>query len=153
MKGCGWEMVMIATAAPMPVAIPCQTRGLMRICHVFGARFTKTRSAATSRPNLTGSRASICAAESSQPRPAVDEPPDDERPGGAVPEAGQEHHYEQVHRRPPRAAARAAERNEQVVPEPGGEAHVPASPEVRDVLGLERRVEVLREPEAEQPGE
>ena len=30
---------------------------------------------------------------------------------------------------------------------------MPAPPEVRDVLGLERRVEVLREPEAEQPGE
>ena len=30
---------------------------------------------------------------------------------------------------------------------------MPAAPEVGDVLGLERRVEVLREAEAEQPGE
>ena len=39
MNGCGWEMVMIASAAAMPAAMPCQTRGLSLICQVFGATF------------------------------------------------------------------------------------------------------------------
>ena len=80
-------------------------------------------------------------------------PPDDERPRRAVPEAAEEHRDRSRLRTVCAAPARAAERDEQVVAEPERQRHVPAPPEVRDVHRLVRRVEVLREAEAEQQRE
>ena len=52
-----------------------------------------------------------------------------------------------------RAAAGAAERDEEVVAQPAGQGHVPAAPEVGRVDRLVRRVEVLREPQADHDGD
>ena len=80
----------------------------------------------------------------------VDPAPDDERPAGAVPEAADEHRQHQVPVREERPAAVPAERDVEVVAQPARERHVPAPPEVRDRGRRVRRVEVLREREAEQ---
>ena len=80
--------------------------------------------------------------------------PDDERPGRAVPEAGQQEDDEQVAVGRGAAAPVAAERDVDVVAEPARERHVPAPPEVGDRLRAEYGpVEVLGKPEAEHPAE
>ena len=190
MKGWGWAIVITASAAATPAAMPCQTRGRSLICQVFGAHVTKTSSAASSianfdrdergeprrrsparagRPSTRARRRrrrgwasgrSRTAAQTSRNvtarlshdqrrvspagagprvrrgRAPCSEAPDDERPGGAVPETGEEHHDHEVAHRPQRALPRAAERDVEVVAQPGREAHVPAAPELRDVPAL-----------------
>ena len=74
----------------------------------------------------------------------------DERPGGAVPEPAEQHRQQQVAVREQRALAVAAERDVEVVAQPARQRHVPAPPEVLQRDGGVRRVEVLRELEAEQ---
>ncbi len=62
----------------------------------------------------------------------------------------EQHRQEQVAVRDRRARAATAERDVEVVAEPARERHVPAAPEVLQRRGCVRRVEVLRELEAEQ---
>ena len=83
----------------------------------------------------------------------MDEPPDDE--GQAAPCHSPPRNIVTTRSTTVRfgSAPRAAERDEEVVAEPRRQGHVPAPPEVGDVLRLEGRVEVLREAEPEQPGE
>ena len=83
-------------------------------------------------------------------RGAVDAAPGEELRAGAVPEAAEQHRRHEVARRLQLRAARAAERDEQVVAQPAGERHVPATPEVLQAERAVRLVEVLREAEAEQ---
>ena len=87
---------------------------------------------------------------STHERRPVDSAPDDERPAGAVPEPADEHREHEVAVREERAAAVAAERDVEVVAQPARQRHVPAPPEVRDRRRRVRRVEVLREGEAEE---
>ena len=60
---------------------------------------------------------------------AVVDAPEDEGPGGAVPEAAEDHREHQVAVCPQHAAAAAAERDVQVVPQPLRQADVPSGPE------------------------
>ena len=78
--------------------------------------------------------------------------PDDERPGGAVPESAQEHGEEQVAVGSPGAVAAPAEGNVEVVAKPGRQADVPATPEVGDAGGEVGMLEVVHEGEAHDPG-
>src|SRR5690606_27516404 len=64
---------------------------------------------------------------------AVEGAPGDEGPGGAVPEAAQEHGGHEVELGAHRALAVAAQGDVEVVAEPGGEADVPAAPELAGV--------------------
>lgn len=66
-----------------------------------------------------------------------------------------EHAHERADEHQPKertagGGAVAAERDVQVIAQPGGERNVPAAPEIAHVLCLVRRVEVLREVEAHQ---
>ena len=83
---------------------------------------------------------------------AMDGAPEDEVEGCAVPKSSQQHGGEQVDVLPEFAVAVAAKRDIEVVLEPGGEADVPAPPELGDGCGLVGAVEVLRKVEAEQEG-
>ena len=65
-------------------------------------------------------------------RDAVDRPPRDECPAGAVPEPADQHRQHQVAVREDLAPATAAERDVEVVAQPARERHVPATPEVLD---------------------
>ena len=84
---------------------------------------------------------------------ALDGPPHHERPAGAVPQPAEEHGEEQVDAGPQLALPVAAEPDVQVVAQPAGQRHVPAAPEVLQRAGGVRRVEVLRELDAEEQGE
>ena len=68
--------------------------------------------------------------------------PDDEIPRSAVPQAAEQHREEQVevHAQPPLSVA--AERDVEIVAQPGGERDVPAPPEVGDAVALVRCAEV-----------
>ena len=84
---------------------------------------------------------------------AVVEAPRDERPGGAVPEAAEQHGGHEVALGAGRAPAVAAEGNVEVIAEPGGEADVPAFPEIARVDGEIGVAEIEHEPEAEHQGQ
>ncbi len=60
----------------------------------------------------------------------MEDAPDNERPGGAVPDAGDHHGEKHIAVGGKRAVAVAAQREINVVLEPGGQADVPARPEV-----------------------
>ena len=84
---------------------------------------------------------------------AVEQAPEDEVPGGAVPEAGQQPDDQQVEDDPRCLPPVAAERDVHIVPEPGGQGDVPPAPEVGDRRGDVRVVEVLVEREPEHAAE
>src|SRR5690606_2170462 len=75
---------------------------------------------------------------------------DDEVPARAVPHADEEHRDPEVPEAADGPAATAAERVIHVVAKPRGERHVPAPPEVAEVDGLVRAVEIFRQANAEQ---
>ena len=84
---------------------------------------------------------------------AVQQAPDHEVPARAVPQAAEEEHRDQVAVHPRRRHAVAAERDVEVVAEPGRQRDVPAPPELLHRVGDVRLAEVLREAEAEHPAE
>ena len=83
----------------------------------------------------------------------VNAAPQDEVERGPVPQPAKEHGGEQVEVLPELAVAVAAQRDVEVVLEPGGEADVPPPPELGDGGGAVGVVEVLRELEPEQEGD
>src|SRR5215203_2910740 len=80
---------------------------------------------------------------------AVPRAPDDEIPACAVPGAAQQEHDPKIAGGRPEAAAAAAQRNVDVIAEPGRQRHVPPRPELLNRVGGVRIVEVLRKAEAE----
>jgi len=78
--------------------------------------------------------------------------PSDKGPVGAVPEAAQNHGDHEVGVSAGFCAAGAAEGDEQVVAQPGGEGDVPAMPEIRRVGGAVGGVKVAGEAVAEEEG-
>jgi len=68
-----------------------------------------------------------------QQQQPVNAAPDDEGPGRAVPQAAEQHGEEEIHVCAGVAQAVAAERDVQVVAQPGGERDVPAPPELARV--------------------
>ena len=79
--------------------------------------------------------------------------PNDERPGGAMPDAGDHHGQEHVPIRAPRTAPAPAQREIEIVLEPGGETDVPAVPEIAQAGGGVRIVEVQHQPKAHELGD
>ena len=77
--------------------------------------------------------------------------PADEVPVRAVPDAGEQFDDEQVEDLPLEALAVAAEGDIHILPEPAGQRHVPAPPELGDGPGDIGVVEVLGEIEAQHP--
>ena len=71
-------------------------------------------------------------------------------PAGAVPQSGEEPDDGNVQQLAAQPLAVAAQRDIHILPEPCGQADVPAPPELRDGAGLVGIVEVLQKPEAEQ---
>ena len=65
-----------------------------------------------------------------QQKRAVEQSPDNERPVRPVPQAGQEENNDTVERRAALTLAVAAQRNVDIITEPGRERDVPASPEI-----------------------
>ena len=84
---------------------------------------------------------------------ALIDAPEHERPGRAVPEAADDHRQHQVAVERSRAAAAAAQRDVEVVAEPGREADVPAGPEVLRAGGEVGQVEVQGQLEAQALGD
>ncbi len=80
------------------------------------------------------------------------EAPEDEVPGGAVPEASEEHGDEEVSAGAPGARAVASEADVEVIAEPGGEADVPPLPEFAWGGGGVGDVEIRHEIEAQEAG-
>ena len=78
--------------------------------------------------------------------------PKDEVERGSMPESSKHHGHEEVEVLAHFAMTIAAKTDVEVVPEPAGEADVPASPEFGDGGGLVRTVEVLWELKAKQEG-
>ena len=116
-------------------------------------RWTQTRTG----PSATAGRPAADPVEATHVGEALTEalqrPPDDERPGGAVPQTAQHHGDHDVAHGARLAAGTAPERDVEVVAQPARERHVPAAPELLQVARRVGRVEVLGEPEAEQQGE
>ena len=77
--------------------------------------------------------------------------PQHEVPAGAVPQAGEKPDDGDVQHLTAQPLAVAAQRNIDILPEPCGQADMPAPPELRDGAGFVGVVEVLQKPEAEQP--
>ena len=84
---------------------------------------------------------------------AVIEAPDDERPFRAVPQPAQQEDDHQIEIRPVRAGSASAERDIEIVPEPGGQRDVPAAPEFGDRLGDVGIVEIERKIDADHQAE
>ena len=80
---------------------------------------------------------------------AVQTAPEDERPARAVPQPAEQHRDDQVQVASRRPLAVAAERDVEVVAQKARQRHVPAPPELDDVLRLVGRVEVERQLHAE----
>src|SRR5580698_7590245 len=83
---------------------------------------------------------------------SVQRAPDHESPVSSVPQPAYGKGYEQVEVEPRRAHAIAAERNVDIVAEPGGERDVPALPELAIALREVRMIEVGHELKAHNPG-
>src|SRR5207248_10371422 len=62
----------------------------------------------------------------------MQETPDDERPGRAVPKSAQEHDNNKIERGAKRPDLIAAERNVKVIAQEGGKRNVPAPPKIRE---------------------
>src|SRR5438093_684354 len=78
--------------------------------------------------------------------------PDNERPRGPVPDAGDHHGQEHVAIGAPRAAAAATQREIEIILEPGGQADVPAIPEITQTGGSIWIVEVEHEAKTHELG-
>ena len=85
-------------------------------------------------------------------RDAVHTAPEDEAQASSVPQATEEHRDEEVEIGAQATTTTAPEWYVEVVPQPGGERDVPASPELGDGGGAVGRVEVDIEAEAEPEG-
>ena len=85
-----------------------------------------------------------------QEQDEIEQPPAQESPVGAVPESGKEPDDQQVedHSRE-RIHAAAAERDVNIIPEPGGQRDMPPAPEIGDAAGNVREIEVLHKMESE----
>ena len=81
---------------------------------------------------------------------AVPQPPEDKRPAGSVPESRRKKHKKLVENRPRAPVPAAAEGNIDIVPEPAGERHVPAPPELRYRACAVGMPEIFRQLHAEQ---
>jgi len=81
---------------------------------------------------------------------AVIAAPKDKRPVGAVPETAEKHGDQNIAvDKPVRGYAAASERNVEIIAQAGGKRNVPSTPEIGDVERFVRRVEILREADAE----
>ena len=69
--------------------------------------------------------------------------PDNITPGGTMPEATQCHGDHQVSCGGPVATPTSTQWNEQVIAKPGTQADMPAMPELGNVLGQIRQIEIL----------
>ena len=85
-------------------------------------------------------------------RQAVHAAPGHEVQTGSVPKSANEHRHDEVHVRTNLSLAVAAHRDVDVVAYPRRKRHVPAMPELADAGAHVRRIEVLREVEAQQQG-
>ena len=74
--------------------------------------------------------------------------PDNEVPGCPVPEAGQHPHHQNIQQLAGPSDAVAAQRDIHIIPEPGAQRYVPASPELCDAGGNIGIVKVFKEVEA-----
>ena len=82
----------------------------------------------------------------------VEEPPGYKGQGGAVPQAADGKDDEEICIRSHPPSAAPAQRDIEVVPEPGGEGDVPAPPELPDGAGEVGRAEVFHQPETQHLG-
>ena len=82
----------------------------------------------------------------------MDAAPDDKRPIGAVPKTAHQENHKHVTHGLPLADSGAAKRNVEVVAKPRRERDVPAPPELGDVAGEVRRLEVRHELDAKELG-
>jgi hypothetical protein len=80
----------------------------------------------------------------------VQSAPNDKIPGGAMPEAAEQHRQHQVAPGEPFRTAISTERDVEIVPQPGAERNVPASPEIGNVRREVGKIEVDRELVAQQ---
>ena len=94
---------------------------------------------------------------SQAPPPAIDGQadalqgaPGDEPPGCAVPQPGEGHRDDEVERGAQVAVARAPQREVQVVPQPGAQGDVPATPELGHRQRTVGPLEVARQPDAQE---
>lgn len=83
----------------------------------------------------------------------MDSAPDEESPGGSVPQAAEEHGEDEVCVGAGRASSISAEGDVEVVSEPRGKGDVPAAPEVGDGGGSVGGIEVFCEDEPEHQSE
>src|SRR5712691_9732423 len=77
---------------------------------------------------------------------------DDTGPICAMPKTGENHCDEEITRGFPLANSASAERNVQVIAEPGAQADVPAAPEILKTIGEEGLPEINHKMEAQQLG-
>jgi hypothetical protein len=75
--------------------------------------------------------------------------PQHERPVCSMPQPSQQHGEPQIAIGLPLAFAAATQWNVEIIAQTGGERNVPAPPEVRDIRGLVRGIEILRKAKAE----
>ena len=85
-----------------------------------------------------------------QDEDSIVQAPEDKVPRRAVPEAGQKKDDQNIGRRPRRADVGAAERDVNVVANPGGQRDVPAPPEIRRGFREVGVIEVLDQLKSEQ---
>src|SRR5690606_24124676 len=106
--------------------------------------------------SLLRRRARDAQARASEPLDGLEEPvvpaPDDEVPGGAVPEPADEHGRHQVEVGPALSPPVAPERDVDVVPDEAREGDVPAPPEVAGAPGEVWPAEVFGKVEPDQRG-
>ncbi len=82
----------------------------------------------------------------------VETAPYDVGKGGAVPEAADQKGKQQIQKMAPLCNPIAAQRNVNVIPEPGGKRNMPPAPELFDGKGKIRAFEIRHETDAEQSG-
>src|SRR5258705_13270910 len=83
----------------------------------------------------------------------VQESPDDKRPIGAMPNAGDEKREQQVAPGKQRTAAVSAERDVHVITEPARKTDVPARPELSETHGDIGMIEIEHEGEPHESGD
>ena len=74
----------------------------------------------------------------------MDGAPNHERPIRAVPQTAQEHRGQQVGIGSYAAAVTAAERDVQIIAQPGGQRDVPPAPKIAEAYGDKWAVEILK---------
>src|SRR2546427_5269740 len=81
---------------------------------------------------------------------AVPQAPDDKIPRRPMPQAAQQHRHEKVYVSAQSAKTISAQTDVEVIAEPGGKADVPAPPEISQVGGSVRQVEIDHDVESQQ---